>query len=351
MSEGYTGNDHGEVASGGPAIWPLAAALAALVAGAALVWWSGDTRDDVRGVAAGAAVAVLGALAAIWAWASRVPAGRAPGTIRDGRALVVAFAIPQGILGAARAEAGILAALDRLVETSGAREARLTATPAASGPMEVLVEITREQAGRGLDDDREALAALLDAHSAEILPGSVRVFSMDVVRNTRTPAFQFTGVAAAGLLVAIGAGAFALGGLLSLFQSEPAGPVGPDGVPTPEPETFVGVIVEKRIRFRITEFRLPPNTEVTLTEDNQDPGIPHNIRFFNGPATEGATLEGCNAGCDGTGVVTPVRFGITTNDFTFTTPGPGRYAFHCDVHPATMKGIMVIEEGAPLPGQ
>jgi plastocyanin len=50
-------------------------------------------------------------------------------------------------------------------------------------------------------------------------------------------------------------------------------------------------------------------------------------------------------------VVTPVRFGITTNDFTFTTPGPGRYAFHCDVHPATMKGIMVIEEGAPLPGQ
>ena len=64
-------------------------------------------------------------------------------------------------------------------------------------------------------------------------------------------------------------------------------------------------------------------------------------------------LEGCIGGCadDATAVRTELAPGIVQHTFTFTTPPPGRYAFWCDVHPDTMTGVLIIEEGALLPGE
>jgi plastocyanin len=87
-------------------------------------------------------------------------------------------------------------------------------------------------------------------------------------------------------------------------------------------------VVAKTISFDLNEIVLKANSPITLTLDNQDPGIPHNLAIltsetgnkifgeapFNGPAKE---------------------------TWTFTSPAPGTYFFHCEVHP-NMKGTVIV---------
>lgn len=125
-------------------------------------------------------------------------------------------------------------------------------------------------------------------------------------------------------------------------------------------EPFTGTIVARDSLFLQTDITLPPETEVTITLDNQDAGIPHNIVFFDAP-TPGPPadfLTGCTTGCEPppTGgpddtVRTPVKPGPATDVFTFTTPGPGTYSYWCEIHTVPMRGTLTIEEGAPLPGE
>ena len=122
------------------------------------------------------------------------------------------------------------------------------------------------------------------------------------------------------------------------------GPVGgssppPSGGPTPgtssPPPPGAGgtpvttlTVVAKTISFDVNQIVLKANSPITLTLDNQDPGIPHNLAIltsetgnkifgeapFNGPAKE---------------------------TWTFTSPAPGTYFFHCEVH-ANMKGTVIV---------
>jgi hypothetical protein len=41
--------------------------------------------------------------------------------------------------------------------------------------------------------------------------------------------------------------------------------------------------------------------------------------------------------------------GVVQSEFTFMAPDVGRYAYWYDIHPTTMRGIIVVEEGAPVP--
>jgi|SRR5919201_4096094 plastocyanin len=67
---------------------------------------------------------------------------------------------------------------------------------------------------------------------------------------------------------------------------------------------------------------------VTISLDNKDGGVPHNIQIF--------TPGGASAfkGSTDTGVKT----------VTYHVPGltPGRYTFHCDFHPDTMHGTFIV---------
>jgi plastocyanin len=182
----------------------------------------------------------------------------------------------------------------------------------------------------------------------------VQVFDMDVVRDTKDVSFRFGLGAAAAIFAALAVGGFMIGAGLTLFQDETpaiAAPGGGGGGEAPGGGGFNGTITAKTAtKFETAAITLPPNQDVTLTFDNEDQGIPHNIHFFSDQTT-GKGMTGCKTGCETPPEVsTAVKAGIEKESFTFTTPGPGKYLYHCDVHPDTMKGTLTVQEGAPLPG-
>jgi plastocyanin len=87
-------------------------------------------------------------------------------------------------------------------------------------------------------------------------------------------------------------------------------------------------VVAKTISFDVSEIVLKANSSITLTLDNQDPGIPHNLAILTSET--------------GTKIFGQAPFsGPAKETWTFTSPAPGQYFFHCEVHP-TMKGIVIV---------
>jgi plastocyanin len=88
------------------------------------------------------------------------------------------------------------------------------------------------------------------------------------------------------------------------------------------------------IQFDTSELRIAADTEVTITVDNIDTGIPHNFAVYTSrdaaESGEGAlaATEICTAPCTDT---------VTLN------LSAGEYFFRCDVHAAQMTGTLVVE--------
>jgi outer membrane protein assembly factor BamB/plastocyanin len=122
----------------------------------------------------------------------------------------------------------------------------------------------------------------------------------------------------------------------------PASPQDATPEHTPEPATREatpagsGTVLEVSttdgLTFNQTELSAPANSEVTVEYLN-DTNVPHNIHFFAGPGTDAGTLAA-------TEVVTGPD-NLQTTDFT--TPAAGEYLYICDVHPAQMRGTLVVE--------
>jgi plastocyanin len=142
-------------------------------------------------------------------------------------------------------------------------------------------------------------------------------------------------------------GGLVLGGLVAagsaaIFSNGDSGVAGPQTLPG----EGVTTVVAKNLNFQQRAVRVAAGTEVTLTMDNEDTGIPHNIEFFQSSTPgEGGFLSGCTAGCadDGAEVRTAVAAGPEVQEFTFTAPAAGRYAFWCAVHPTTMRGVLYVD--------
>ncbi len=115
------------------------------------------------------------------------------------------------------------------------------------------------------------------------------------------------------------------------------GGAAPETAPAPEGEAATAApagdgpveltVVGERVRFDVTELRVPAGTPVTITFVNKDAGIPHNIRI---------------AGPSGP-IATEVEPGPVTQTLTFTIDEPGTYEFICAVHPTQMVGQLIVE--------
>ena len=98
-------------------------------------------------------------------------------------------------------------------------------------------------------------------------------------------------------------------------------------------------VTAKALAFDTNEIDLPSGQPTTITFDNQDAGIPHNIAIFNDSSMSETLFQG-------------EQFpGIDSQPYEIPPLDPGTYYFHCDVHP-TMSGSVVVggPGGASGPG-
>ena len=352
--------EHGQVHLPDPSIWPLVVGLAAFVLGAALIYYSHDRNANFAGPFVGAAAVLTLVAGCGWAYED----GRMKRKAEEGLAAhsrnarytqVVTFAVLEGQYAAARAETGIIGLLEatdnKLRDLDGFQDLRVIVSPADSGPSQVLVETTwaNREGLENYEETRTTMLDLLAQHSAEVVSGSVQVFDMEVVRDTKDTSFNFGTGAIVTTFGALIAGGFMVGAGLNMFAGEDTG----GGAAGPATPAANNVITAKNTKYTGgTTIEAPPNTDITLVFENQE-GQFHNVEVFAGSATSGALLKTCKSGCDAgktPDVFTELKAGPFKEEFTFTTPGVGEYAFNCAAHPTVMIGKIVVKEGAAAPG-
>ena len=349
-----------------PSIWPFVAGIAIMLLTAALVWWARvEDQRSFSGPLLGASAAItLGAVAG-WAYEDGRMRQKAREQEQHARAAarrtqVITFAIAEGQLETSVGEGGVIDAIqnahDDLRGAPGFEDLRINVSSAEDGPSQVIVETTWSSADdlAAFEGTQRAILDLISQHPDEVLAGSTQTFDMQVVRDTKDTSVRYSLGTAVSLFGALIVGGFAVGAGLNLFASEASGEGG-GGFVAVELGPFLDTVTIKASDFDYEEITLPPGVDFTMTLDNQDDSVAHNLIFFQGDEVgeNEPVLEGCLAGCDKdeTQVRTALELGIVQQTFTFTTPPPGRYAFWCDVHPDTMIGVLIIEEGAPLPGE
>ena len=104
----------------------------------------------------------------------------------------------------------------------------------------------------------------------------------------------------------------------------------------PRPEW---AIVASGIAFDLDEIIVPASTDVTVTFDNQDTGVPHDFTVWESADAAGA------GGDAGQLATTGTINGGQTRDVTFDSDGVGVYYFNCTIHPASMFGDFEVVEG------
>ena len=135
------------------------------------------------------------------------------------------------------------------------------------------------------------------------------------------------------LIVSFGISAPALWGAAQLVKAdeseEPAAGGGGGGGASGGPVQVT--LVAESLQFNLSTITASPGVEVTVTLDNRDAGVPHNVAFFTTPAATSAIFVG------------DLTTGPSVDDFVFTSPStPGNYYFRCDVHP-DMNGAFIVQ--------
>ncbi len=346
----HQANGHGEhhdVHLPDPSIWPLVVGVAALFLGAALIYWSRVDDQTFAGPLLGAAI--VSTLIAVFGWAyedgqmRKKAAEGGHATAKPTRyTQVVTFALAEGKFEQARSSGGILHELEssnnQLRDLDGFQDLRIIASPAASGPSQVLVETTwSDREGLATyEETRQTVLDLIARHSDEVVPGTVQVFDMEVIRDTKDVTFRFGTGAAFTVIAGLMLGGFMIGAGLNLFASESTATGGGPAEPTVPSNPFRVVATDNRFDKR--EIIAGPNAEITITLVNNG-RAKHNIHFLDrkggstlAPGAEGEIIDG----------------GGMTTTVTFTTPGPGEYYFLCDLHPDQMFGTFRVVEGGPV---
>jgi plastocyanin len=136
------------------------------------------------------------------------------------------------------------------------------------------------------------------------------------------------------LVVSFGISAPALWGAAQLVKGdevEQANGTGGNGGGAPGAATEVTVVAQN-LRFDPTRITVPAGVEVTITQDNRDAGVLHNIAIYTNPTAQSSIFVG------------DLHTGPSVDDYVFTSPStPGEYFFRCDVHPDTMTGAFIVQ--------
>jgi hypothetical protein len=87
-------------------------------------------------------------------------------------------------------------------------------------------------------------------------------------------------------------------------------------------------------RFDTDCLVAPADTPFTITLENADPDIPHNLAIFVDDPAENPAAEPLFRG--------PLLTGPGTTTYQVEPISVGTYFFHCDVHPTQMFGTFVV---------
>ena len=110
----------------------------------------------------------------------------------------------------------------------------------------------------------------------------------------------------------------------------------PSPAPSPAPGPSTGgnniTVIASGMAFDTKTITVSAGAPVTITFNNNDAGITHNIAFYTSAAATTIIYQGAKT------------TGVSTVTYTFTAPTtPGTYFFRCDVHPTTMTGEFVVQ--------
>jgi plastocyanin len=97
-------------------------------------------------------------------------------------------------------------------------------------------------------------------------------------------------------------------------------------------------IAAQNLKFDTGTIRLAADAPTTITFDNKDAGLEHNLAIYTDDTATDALFTG-------DGVVGP-------DSIPYDIPGlkPGTYFFRCDFHPPTMNGTVIVEPPPSPPG-
>ena len=94
-------------------------------------------------------------------------------------------------------------------------------------------------------------------------------------------------------------------------------------------------VVASQLKFDKPQIQASAGGDLTVTLDNQDAGVSHNISFY--PSARQTTAGDRIAGLD-------TFAGPAKMDLKFMVPAKaGRYFYRCDVHPDTMTGQLIAQ--------
>jgi plastocyanin len=132
------------------------------------------------------------------------------------------------------------------------------------------------------------------------------------------------------VLVFAGSAALLYGGAQLVDEEEVAAADSGGGGTPGGPVTVT--VVGKNSTFAPRAINASSGAQVTVTFDNQDAGVPHNIHFF------------ANRNRSSDLGKTEITAGPAQHTVNFTAPtAAGSYPFICDVHPDTMTGTLAVK--------
>jgi plastocyanin len=90
-------------------------------------------------------------------------------------------------------------------------------------------------------------------------------------------------------------------------------------------------LVAENIEFNLNTISVPAGSPVTVTFENKDDSIPHNLAVYTDSSASQTIFKG------------QIITGPATTTYSFQTPPtPGKYYFRCDIHPTMMNGDFTV---------
>ncbi len=325
-----------------PAFWPVASALCALALGGALLWATAENSHPFANPFLGVVIAMTALVLGSW-WVSRrvVERGANAGAPKLAKRYtqVLRVTLPAG--SDAKEAAADYAPKVAAARLSGLMRVTAVGTePASELPIVTLGLSWGDESAMATEDK---VVELLQSFAGD--EATVHAFPRQQVAVVDPPRVRMGFGALATFTSAL-----LLGGVLLSATYAGMSGTGGGGGPVAPPVGFDGTIIARNIAWVQTRFEAPPATEITIRVDNRDAGVPHNIAFYQADTPTGPFLTGCTAGCTTDEARTELEAGPVIQELTFITPGPGTYAYMCEIHPNTMTGVMVVAEGADIPG-